>query len=360
MYLELKNINKSFAGFKAARNVSLGVEKGSLTALLGPSGSGKTTVLRIIAGLEAPDSGEIILDGRSVNELPGSQRGIGFVFQNYALFRYMTVYDNIAFGLQVQKKNKKEIKERVAELMELTGLAGLEKRYPNQLSGGQRQRVAFARALAPNPQLLLLDEPFAAIDAKVRGELRLWLKNMIHRLGVTSIFVTHDQSEAVEVADQIVIMNEGQIEQSGTPLQIYKRPRTPFVAQFVGDSSVIEGYERFAGFQRVPGADKAVLRPEFVECFRPDNKKLAAAMGAMERGTIQEIVFKGHCMELTLSVQGAGLRAQRSLERRPVQLGDEMMVLIYRMYVFDGENARLLENQELLKIPPDQVPAAQM
>ena len=220
MYVELKNINKNFGSFKASDNVSFGIEQGKLIGLLGPSGSGKTTILRMIAGLETPDSGDIFIDGVRVNDIPAGKRGIGFVFQNYALFRYMTVFDNIAFGLEVQKKNKKEIKDRVLELVKLIGLEGMEKRYPSQLSGGQRQRVAFARALAPNPQLLLLDEPFAAIDAKVRQELRSWLKEMIYKVGVTSIFVTHDQDEAIEVADEIIITNKGTIEQKGSPLDI--------------------------------------------------------------------------------------------------------------------------------------------
>ena len=181
MYVELKDINKTFGDYKASDHVSFGIEKGKLIGLLGPSGSGKTTILRMIAGLEQPDSGEIIIDGKVVNDIPASERGIGFVFQSYALFRYMTVYDNFAFGLKVQKADKTYIKKRVTELIELIGLKGLEKRYPSQLSGGQRQRVAFARALAPNPQLLLLDEPFAAIDAKIRQELRTWLKDMIER-----------------------------------------------------------------------------------------------------------------------------------------------------------------------------------
>lgn len=197
MYVELKNINKTYGSYQASRNVNLGIEKGKLIGLLGPSGSGKTTILRMIAGLETPDSGEVIIDGKVVNDVPASQRGIGFVFQNYALFRYMTVYDNVAFGLKVQKADKKKIDARVRELIKLVGLEGLEKRYPSQLSGGQRQRVAFARALAPNPQVLLLDEPFAAIDAKIRQELRSWLKEMIGKLGITSIFVTHDQDEAI-------------------------------------------------------------------------------------------------------------------------------------------------------------------
>lgn len=233
MYVEMKHINKTFDGFHASNDVSFGVEKGNLAALLGPSGSGKTTILRMIAGLDKPDSGDILINDVRVNDLPGSKRGIGFVFQNYALFRYMTVADNIAFGLEVQKKGKREIKNRVEELLELISMAELGKRYPHQLSGGQRQRVAFARALAPNPQLLLLDEPFAAIDAKVRRELRTWLKEMIRRVGITSIFVTHDQEEAMEVADTVIITNHGNIEQIGTPDEICLCPQTDFVADFI-------------------------------------------------------------------------------------------------------------------------------
>ncbi|MCX7615206.1 MAG: ATP-binding cassette domain-containing protein, partial [Clostridiales bacterium] len=199
MYVELKNINKNFGRFAALNNISFSIEKGKLVGLLGPSGSGKTTILRIISGLEQSDSGDIIINGVRVNNLPASKRGIGFVFQNYALFRYMNVFDNIAFGLEVAKKDNRFIKERVSELVHLIGLNGLENRFPHQLSGGQKQRVAFARALAPNPHLLLLDEPFAAIDAKVRKELRIWLREAISKLGITSIFVTHDQDEAVEV-----------------------------------------------------------------------------------------------------------------------------------------------------------------
>lgn len=229
----MKDINKTFDGFHASRDVSFGIEKGHLAALLGPSGSGKTTILRMIAGLDRPDDGDILVEGKRINEIPGSRRGIGFVFQNYALFRYMTVEKNIAFGQEIQKKSKKEIKERVDELLELTSMKDLGKRYPHQLSGGQRQRVAFARALAPNPHLLLLDEPFAAIDAKVRRELRNWLKEMIGQVGVTSIFVTHDQEEAMEVADTIIVTNEGRVEQIGTPEEICLHPATAFVDEFI-------------------------------------------------------------------------------------------------------------------------------
>ena len=236
-YIQLKNINKTYGDYQASKDINFSIEKGKLVGLLGPSGSGKTTILRMIAGLETPDSGDILIDGVRINDIPASKRGIGFVFQNYALFRYKTVYENIAFGLKIEKMSKSMIHDRVMELIELVGLKGLEKRYPNQLSGGQKQRVAFARALAVQPQLLLLDEPFAAIDAKVRKELRSWLKELVSTVGITSIFVTHDQDEAIEVADDIIISNKGRIEQVGSPIGVYKNPATAFVAQFIGQSS---------------------------------------------------------------------------------------------------------------------------
>ena len=244
MYVELKNIYKTFDGFHASEDVSFGIEQGELAALLGPSGSGKTTILRMIAGLDLPDSGDILINGVRVNHLPGSKRGIGFVFQNYALFRYMTVADNISFGLKVQKKNKAVIRERVEELLELIAMKDLGKRYPHQLSGGQRQRVAFARALAPNPKLLLLDKPFAAIDAKVRRELRTWLREMITKVGITSIFVTHDQEEAVEVANTIIITNQGKVEQIGSPEEICFHPQTDFVKDFIESERFITRFKK--------------------------------------------------------------------------------------------------------------------
>ena len=262
MYVEMKHIEKNYGSFHASRDVSFGVDKGKLVALLGPSGSGKTTILRMLAGLENPNSGDIVIDGKRVNDIPAAKRGIGFVFQNYALFRYMTVFDNVAFGLTIQGMKKDDIRERVLEMIDLVGLAGMEGRYPNQLSGGQRQRVAFARALAPHPQVLLLDEPFAAIDAKVRQELRNWLKETIHRVGITSIFVTHDQDEAVEVADEIIITNHGRIEQVGTPLDIYSKPKTPFVAEFIGTPVVIDNCSVLTGFVDVNGPKRAIIRPE--------------------------------------------------------------------------------------------------
>lgn len=347
MYVELKHIHKNYGSYKASEDINIGIEKGKLAALLGPSGSGKTTILRMIAGLETPDSGDIIIDGKRVNDIPPAERGIGFVFQNYALFRYMTVYENLAFGLEIKKVPKNQIRERIMELMELTGLNGLEKRYPNQLSGGQRQRVAFARALAPNPSLLLLDEPFAAIDAKIRGELRKWLRDMIHKVGVTSIFVTHDQDEAVEAADEIIITNQGRIEQSGPPLQIYKSPGTPFVAEFIGESSKVEGYHQLKGFDK--GKYKgAIIRPEFVESFKNDNLKFKDIIDYSEEGVIEDISFRGNCIEVKLRVGDILLTTHRSLERRPVEIGERMHVIVYRMYAYDNDRAYLLENKELI------------
>lgn len=345
MYVEMKNIYKRYGDFLASDNVSFGVEKGKLVALLGPSGSGKTTLLRMIAGLENPNSGDIYIDGKRVNDIQASKRGIGFVFQSYALFRYMTVYDNVAFGLKLKKMPKEQIRERVMELLELTGLAGMEKRYPNQLSGGQRQRVAFARALAPNPQVLLLDEPFAAIDAKVRTELRTWLKEMVQKLGITSIFVTHDQDEAVEVADEIIITNHGVVEQMGTPLEIYKSPHTPFVAQFIGRSSVVSEYDKLKGFDRIENADKAVIRPEFIKISK--SGKLDQYISAAEEGTITEVVFKGNRMDITVDINGISVIGERSLEKDIVNVGEKVHVLIYRLYVFDDEKTYLLENKEM-------------
>ncbi len=346
MYVALKNIDKTYGDFKASEQVSFGIDKGKLVALLGPSGSGKTTILRMIAGLETPNSGDIMIDGKRVNDIAASERGVGFVFQNYALFRYMTVFQNIAFGLEIKKVPKKQIKERVEELIELTGLTGMEKRYPNQLSGGQRQRVAFARALAPNPSLLLLDEPFAAIDAKVRLELRSWLREMIHKVGITSIFVTHDQDEAVEVADEIIVTNKGRIEQIGSPLEIYKEPRTPFVAEFIGQSAREAEYYKLRGFQK--GNYKgAIIRPEFVEAFKSDNVKFKDILEYSEEGVIEDISFRGSCLLVSLNIKGIILTTQRSLERRSIKVGEKMCVIVYRVYAYDEEKTYLLENSEL-------------
>jgi sulfate transport system ATP-binding protein len=343
MYVELKNINKTFSNYKASDNVNFGIEKGKLIGLLGPSGSGKTTILRMIAGLEQPDSGEIIIDGKVVNDIPASKREIGFVFQNYALFRYMTVYDNIAFGLKIQKADKKYIDERVHELVELIGLKGLEKRFPSQLSGGQRQRVAFARALAPNPHLLLLDEPFAAIDAKVRQELRSWLKDMIQKLGVTSIFVTHDQDEAIEVADEIIVTNQGRIEQIGTPLEVYQHPQTSFTSQFFGQAAVIDNYRDFNTFEEIEGSEKAIVRPEFVKITKKNEVQKYGK--SVSEGVIERSAFRGSQIEYTVRVNGVLLTAKRNLDEESIEIGEKVDVFLFRVFVTVGDKTYLLENQ---------------
>ena len=246
MSISIHSIHKTFGAYKALEDVSLEVPNGSLTALLGPSGSGKTTLLRIVAGLEFADagSGKILFHGENVSEVPAVKRGVGFVFQHYALFRHMTVEDNIAFGLSVLpsklKPSKKEVADRVKELLGLVKLEGLEKRRPHELSGGQRQRVALARALAIRPKVLLLDEPFGALDAQVRKDLRRWLRQFHDEIGLTTLFVTHDQEEALELADEVVVMRNARIEQVGTPQKVYDKPRSPFVYEFLGNVNKIK------------------------------------------------------------------------------------------------------------------------
>ncbi len=241
MSIHVRSISKSFGSFQALDDVSLDVAAGTLLALLGPSGSGKTTLLRIIAGLEFPDAGSIEEDGEDITERHARQREVGFVFQHYALFRHMSVFENVAFGLRVRKVPSAEVTTRVEELLRLVRLEGLGGRKPSQLSGGQRQRVALARALAIRPKILLLDEPFGALDAKVRVELRQWLRRLHDEIGMTSVFVTHDQEEAFELADEVVVMNHGKIEQQGTPDEVFDRPSTPFVMDFLGNVNVYHG-----------------------------------------------------------------------------------------------------------------------
>ncbi|MDD5126122.1 sulfate/molybdate ABC transporter ATP-binding protein, partial [Methylovulum sp.] len=245
MSIILTNISKNFGKFAALNHINLEIPEGELVALLGPSGCGKTTLLRIIAGLEQADSGRVVLNGEDKTEQHVSHRGIGFVFQHYALFRHMTVFDNIAFGLRVKPKKHRpgeaDITQKVHALLELVQLDWLHDRFPDQLSGGQRQRIALARALAVEPDVLLLDEPFGALDASVRKDLRQWLRNLHHELNVTSIFVTHDQEEAMEVASQVVVLNHGRIEQQGAPSDIYDHPANAFVSRFIGQTNVFSG-----------------------------------------------------------------------------------------------------------------------
>jgi sulfate/thiosulfate transport system ATP-binding protein len=242
MSIEVRNVFKRFGETTALDDVTFTVPAGSLTALVGPSGGGKSTMLRVIAGLEDPDAGVVAIDGEDVTHLPARLRGIGFCFQHYAPFRHMTVFENIAFGLRVRKAPKPEITRRVHELLELVRLEGYERRYPSQLSGGQRQRMALARALAVQPRVLLLDEPFGALDAQVRKELRAWLRALHEEVQVTTVLVTHDQEEAMEVADQIAIINHGRLEQIGTPAECYDAPATEFVLTFLGPATELDGH----------------------------------------------------------------------------------------------------------------------
>jgi sulfate transport system ATP-binding protein len=239
--ISARNVTKRFGEFVALDDVSVDVPSGALMALLGPSGSGKSTLLRVIAGLEKPDTGDVFISGRDATQLRPQQRGVGFVFQHYAPFKHMTVADNVAFGLTVRRRPKHEIRDRVHELLELVQLEGLGKRYPAQLSGGQRQRMALARALAVEPEVLLLDEPFGALDARVRQELREWLRRLHDEVHVTTVFVTHDQEEAMQIADHIVLVNHGRVEQIGTPQDLYERPANEFVLRFVGEATKFRG-----------------------------------------------------------------------------------------------------------------------
>ncbi|MFI0372162.1 sulfate/molybdate ABC transporter ATP-binding protein [Actinomadura sp. 1N219] len=241
MAIEIRDVNKSFGEAAVLKDVSVDVASGSLTALLGPSGGGKSTLLRVIAGLERPDSGQVLISGKDATRLPPQRRGVGFVFQHYAAFKHLTVFENVAFGLKIRKRPKEEIRKRVGELLELVHLDQFAARYPAQLSGGQRQRMALARALAVDPEVLLLDEPFGALDAQVRKELRTWLRRLHDEVHVTTVFVTHDQEEAIEVADTIVVLADGVVQQAGAPGDIYDNPASPFVMKFLGPVTEIGG-----------------------------------------------------------------------------------------------------------------------
>ena len=316
MSIQIREVSKRFGAFQALSGVSVDVESGSLTALLGPSGSGKSTLLRIVAGLERPDTGEILLAGSDATELAPQKRGVGFVFQHYAAFKHMTVRDNIGFGLKIRKRPKNEIRQRVQELLELVQLQGFGDRFPAQLSGGQRQRMALARALAPEPKVLLLDEPFGALDARVRKELRLWLRRLHDETHTTTVIVTHDQEEAMEVADCVVVVNAGRIEQTAPPRELYDHPANEFVMSFVGP---------------VNRLGDTFIRPHDVELLLEPN-------GSTQEAMVHRLVHLGFEVRVELvRDDGEALSAQltrEQVEGLELQAGQIVYVRPMRQTVF--------------------------
>jgi sulfate transport system ATP-binding protein len=360
MSILIKNVSKSFGNFTALDNVSLQVPHGTLLALLGPSGSGKTTLLRVIAGLEVAESGTVYYDDEDITHQSARDRKVGFVFQHYALFRHMTVAENVGYGLRVRNIPKPQIRDRVDELLRLIRLDGLEKRYPGQLSGGQRQRVALARALAARPRVLLLDEPFGALDAKVRQELRGWLRRLHDEIQITSVFVTHDQEEALEVADRIVVMNEGKIEQEGAPEELFERPKTPFVMSFLGEVNTFHGRVQngraiFSGmeaeFPEHPHADVKVAcayaRPHELDVDRSprDQRSLPATVRHVHPvGAVAKV-------ELFLVDQQTVVQANLSRERYlqlQLRQGDAVFVVPRQLRIFISEDRSGLVTAGLL------------
>jgi sulfate transport system ATP-binding protein len=296
--IAVKDVNKHYGDFQALHDVSIDIAPGKLTALLGPSGSGKSTLLRVIAGLEVPDSGTVIIEDQDVTNVPPQRRDIGFVFQHYAAFKHMTVRDNVAFGLKVRKRPKNEITAKVDELLGIVGLAGYQERYPSQLSGGQRQRMALARALAIEPKVLLLDEPFGALDAKVRAELRAWLRRLHEEVDVTTVLVTHDQEEAMELADRIVVLNDGRIQQVGAPREVYDNPANEFVMGFLGPVARLGG---------------GLVRPHDL-VLKPDPES-----GALE-AQVTRVVHLGFEVRVELELAGDGQVAAQLTRSEAEQL----------------------------------------
>ncbi len=353
MSVEVQAVTKRFGGFTALDRVDLEVRPGELLGLLGPSGSGKTTLLRTIGGLEVPDAGRIILHGRDVTRRPPAERGIGFVFQHYALFRHMTVFDNVAFGLKVRPRNRRpdsaSIRKKVLELLSLVQLDGLENRLPAQLSGGQRQRVALARALAIEPEVLLLDEPFGALDARVRKDLRRWIRRLHREIHVTSIFVTHDQDEALEVADRVVVMKDGRIEQAGSPEDVYDRPANPFVCNFIGraislDAQITRGSLDLGGRQ-FPLPDNVPAREGAAILFaRPEDISLSLEPNGCPGipALVRDVNHAGPNLYLELERRENGARFQLEMstdKKFPLAPGILIHVNLHRYHVFPRTDA---------------------
>lgn len=355
MGIEVLNISKRFDQFIAVDRVSFKVKEGEMVALLGPSGCGKSTILRIIAGLEVPDSGAIHLNTTDVTNMVAQKRKVGFVFQHYALFKHMTVMKNIAFGMEIQKRSKQVIQKKTEELIELVRLKGYEKHYPDQLSGGQRQRVALARALAAEPRVLLLDEPFGALDAKVRKNLAQWLREFHEKLNVTSIFVTHDQNEAFEISDTIVVINRGRIEQIGTAREVYENPNSKFVASFIGkvnvlDSVVLDNQIQIKGTQYTIPNDKGkdLLDGDIVLLIRPEAVKLSRHADELNSipCIIDEIHYRGSHYEIDCSIKNQRIRVIE--DKNSMQLNSwfenqraYLMIHSYQLFRADQGHAEL-------------------
>lgn len=337
MSIEIENINKQFGDFTALDNVSLTIPTGELVALLGPSGCGKTTLLRIIAGLESVESGRVLFNGENTTDRHVRERKVGFVFQHYALFKHMTVFDNVAFGLTVRPKStrpsKGEIRDRVMNLLKLVQLDFQADRYPSQLSGGQRQRIALARALAVEPQVLLLDEPFGALDAQVRAELRRWLRRLHDEIHVTSVFVTHDQEEALEVADRIVVMNKGRVEQAGTPDHVYDHPANPFVLNFLGNVNLFHGRVQRGGGGPEHQNTVSYVRSHDIEIERSQQDSTAF------KAEVKYIQKLGPSVRVTLVIDGNGELIEAELTRDAfqnlgLQQGEQVYVRPRQVRVF--------------------------
>ncbi|MEN3372821.1 sulfate ABC transporter ATP-binding protein [Dechloromonas sp. ZS-1] len=345
MSIEIRNISKRFGNFVALDNINLDIPTGELVALLGPSGCGKTTLLRIIAGMETADQGDILFSGAEATHLHARERNVGFVFQHYALFRHMTVFENVAFGLRVKPRKERpsdaEIKRRVMELLGLVQLDWLADRYPSQLSGGQRQRIALARALAVEPKVLLLDEPFGALDTKVRKELRRWLRRLHDDMHISSVFVTHDQEEALEVADRVVVMNHGKIEQIGSPDEVYSSPATPFVYQFLGNVNVFHSRVQggYAEVEREATANKADKATAFV---RPHDIDLSNVL--LENGmpaTVSHVHPIGPVVRIELQHDAEIVEVELSRERHEalqLVVGQQVWFRPRQMRVFGADN----------------------
>lgn len=332
MSIRVQNLVKRFGAFTAVDRVSFTVESGQLVALLGPSGSGKSTILRLIAGLEAPDEGHVFITDEHATHLPIQKRNVGFVFQHYALFRHMTIFENVAFGLRVRKSKRPAVRDRVMELLKLVQLEAFAHRYPSQLSGGQRQRVALARALAPEPRVLLLDEPFGALDAKVRVELREWLRRLHDEVHVTSIFVTHDQTEAMEISDVLVLINKGRVEQVGNPREVYERPATPFVMSFIGPVNKLQGNGRAGATSN--GNGTTLVRPTDISVVKDDGLNVAEWLA----GRLEAVRYLGATIKLEVALpDGQVVQVHLPRERfdeLKIQRGDRLNLHPREPHVF--------------------------